>query len=70
MVLGAQETGRKARFGFDFDLAASLGVLAEQAHPAEGLLAMLARVLLRLQVGLEVSSQVGLVGEAPGAEPA
>ena len=42
-------------------------MFVEQAHPREGLLAAGARVLLGLQVRLEVRAQVGLVGEAPGA---
>ena len=48
-------------------LAAAVGVLVEQAHPREGLLAAGARVLLGLQVRLQVRAQVRLVGEAPGA---
>ncbi len=39
-------------------------MLVQQAHPAESLVATLTRILLRLQVGLQVSSQVGLVCEA------
>ena len=42
-------------------------VFVQQAHPAEGLVATGAGVLLGLKVGLEVSPQVGLVGEAAGA---
>lgn len=46
--------------------ATAVRVLVQEAHPAEGLLASRTRVLLGLEVGLEVSSQVGLVGETPG----
>ncbi len=42
-------------------------MLVEKRHPAEGLLADGAGVLLCLQVGLQVRAQVGLVGEGPGA---
>ena len=42
-------------------------MLVEQTHPAESLLATLARILLRLEVSLKVGSQVRLVGEAPRA---
>ena len=47
--------------------ATGLGVLVEEAHPAEGLLAAGAGVLLVLEVGLEVGPQVGLVRKPPGA---
>jgi len=42
-------------------------VLVEETHPAEGFLAARAGILLGLEVGLKVSAEVGLVGEAPGA---
>ena len=42
-------------------------MLVEEAHPAEGLLAAGAGVLLVLEVGLEVGPQVGLVRKPPGA---
>ncbi len=45
----------------------AIRMLVQQAHPAEGLVATGAGVLLGLEVGLEVSPQVGLVGEASGA---
>ena len=38
-------------------------MLGQQTHAAEGLLAAGTRVLLVLQVGLQVGAQVGLVGE-------
>ena len=48
-------------------LAAAVGVLVEEAHAREGLLAAGARVLLGLQVRLQVRAQVRLVGEGARA---
>ncbi len=42
-------------------------MLVEQRHPAEGLLALRAGVLLGLQVRLQVCAQVGFVSEGSGA---
>lgn len=48
-------------------MASSLGVLVQETHPAEGFVATGAGILFGLQVGLEVSPEIGLVGKAPGA---
>ena len=47
--------------------ASAVRVLVQETHPAERLLASRTGVLLGLEMGLEVSSQVGLVGKASGA---
>ena len=47
--------------------AAAVRVLVQQAHPGEGLAALAARVLLVLQVRLQVRAQVALVGEGARA---
>lgn len=44
------------------------GVLGEQRHPRERLVALLALVLLYVAVRLQVSAQVGSVGERPVAD--
>jgi len=48
-------------------LAAAVGVLVEERHAREGLPAAGARVLLGLQVRLQVRAQVRLVGEGARA---
>lgn len=72
--LGPEQSTGKAEQGLDAFLVAGLkpgtsavGVLVQETHPAEGLLAARARVLLGLEVSLEVRAKVGLVGKAPGA---